>query len=168
MISKLPAWPKQPRQPVLQPLVEQGHQPAPITAPHTWPAPPTTAMKRYSMPWLQPEGRRIHQPLHVGIQPAGGAGVQRGDHEDHDARADVSTPIASAITTPPFSARIARPRGNRAGCGGDHRRQHEGPDQVIDLAALVEAEATDGDRRQARDAALGAQEVQRAEQENTG
>ncbi len=29
---------------------------APTTAPHTLPAPPTTAMNRYSMPWLMPNG----------------------------------------------------------------------------------------------------------------
>ena len=29
---------------------------APTTAPQTLPAPPTTAMNRYSMPWLMPNG----------------------------------------------------------------------------------------------------------------
>jgi hypothetical protein len=29
---------------------------APSTAPQTLPAPPTTAMNRYSMPWLIPNG----------------------------------------------------------------------------------------------------------------
>ena len=29
---------------------------APITAPQTLPAPPITAMNRYSMPWLMPKG----------------------------------------------------------------------------------------------------------------
>jgi hypothetical protein len=38
------------RQPVLQPLLEDGDQAGAETAPQTWPMPPTTAMNRYSMP----------------------------------------------------------------------------------------------------------------------
>ena len=55
-ISKLPLLPSSVGQDVLQHLLRSVISVAPTTAPHTLPAPPTTAMNRYSMPWLMPNG----------------------------------------------------------------------------------------------------------------
>ena len=38
---------------------EQAAGPAPSTAPQTWPAPPTTAMNRYSMPIFRPKAEGL-------------------------------------------------------------------------------------------------------------
>jgi hypothetical protein len=89
--------------------------PAPTSAPHL----PGAADHRHEGIRCRCAGRRrgVDEALQVGIQPARGAGVQRGDHEDHHARAEVSTPIASAITMPPLRRADRPPRGSRAGCG---------------------------------------------------
>ena len=83
--------------------------PAPAMAPHTWPAPPSTAMNRYSMPILMPKGEGFtvrwkcakSQPE---IEASSAASTKM-----PTLKRSVSTPIASAICDPPASERIARP-----------------------------------------------------------
>ena len=63
----------------------------------------------------------------------------------------VFTPIDSAITMPPLSARMARPsrESSRLQRGEDAGHQEE-PDQVVDLAARFQRDAEDLDRRERR------------------
>ena len=66
-------------------------------------------MNRYSMPWCSPKGDGLtSRCMWAYSQPAAqacNAAITKITMRERD----VSTPIASAITTPPFSARIARP-----------------------------------------------------------
>ena len=54
--SKLPARPSKRGRMSCNSCFSKVMRVAPTTAPQTLPAPPTTAMKRYSMPWLMPNG----------------------------------------------------------------------------------------------------------------
>jgi len=83
--------------------------PAPTSAPHTWPTPPSTAMNRYSMPMFRPKGEGFtvrwkcanSQPEMLASKAASTNAVTLTRNE--------STPIASAIVEPPLTARSARP-----------------------------------------------------------
>ncbi|MPM89148.1 hypothetical protein SDC9_136256 [bioreactor metagenome] len=54
--SKLPLWPNTLGRMSCSHCLSTVITPAPTSAPQTWPAPPTTAMKRYSMPMCRPNG----------------------------------------------------------------------------------------------------------------
>jgi hypothetical protein len=109
MISKLPLCPSNLRQPVLQPLLEDGDQ---AGAQHGAPDVADAADDGHEQVFdalRQPEGGRVNEALQMSVEPAGNTGEQGGDQEDHDLDRGVLTPIASAITVPPLSARMARP-----------------------------------------------------------
>ena len=107
--SKLPALPNTLGRMSCSHCLSTVITPAPTSAPHTCPAPPTTAMNRYSMPIWRPKGVGLTKRWRWAYsQPAAQAWSAAITKITMRAR-DVSTPIASAITMPPLSARIARP-----------------------------------------------------------
>ena len=93
----------------LQPLLEHGDHPG---ADQGAPDLPSATDHRHEQVLdadVQAEGGRVHEALQVGVEPAGGTGVEGGDDEITMRAREVSTPMASAITMPPLRARMARP-----------------------------------------------------------
>ncbi len=79
--SKLPLVPSRPGRMSCSFSLSSVITAAPSTAPHRCPAPPTTAMNRYSMPMLRVERRGVHEALRVRIEPARDRGRERRQHE---------------------------------------------------------------------------------------
>ena len=77
----------------------------------------------------------------------------------------VSTPIASAITMPPLSARIALPSRESSRLLVVTASEHEQPDQVGHLLALAQLVAEQRDRRDAGEAGVAARKAMVPEQE---
>ncbi|MCY1525718.1 hypothetical protein D9M68_607070 [compost metagenome] len=138
---------QQPRHPVLQPLLEhreyaRAHQRAPDL-----PRAADDGHEQVFDAHLQAERVGIHEALHVRVKPAGGAGLQRGDDEDHHAR----TGRVHAHRLRHHAAALERADGAALArvqqvLRRPHRRQQEGPDQVVDAVALGQrpAEQVDG------------------------
>jgi hypothetical protein len=132
-------------QPVLQPLLEHGDDArAHDRAPHVAGA----ADHRHEEVLdadVHAERGRVHEALHVRVQPARGAGEQRRDHEDHHARARGVHAHRLGHHPPALEradgAALARVE---QVVGGEHGHEQEGPDQVVDLAAVVQRPAEAG------------------------
>ena len=98
------------------------------TAPAIWPAPPTSAMSRSSMPGRMSKGVGIHETLHVRIEPARQAGEQAGENEDGKPRAEEVDREAfhhgDAAAQAADGAALAA---NPAGCGKAASRRRADP-----------------------------------------
>ncbi|MNN60834.1 hypothetical protein D3C81_1760400 [compost metagenome] len=114
---------------------------------------------------MQAEGRGVHEALGVGVEPAGKGGEECRDDEDHQ----LGTEGVHAHGLGHQLAALERADGPAfAGVeevlGDQHGDQQQGPDQVVDLLALIQLPAQQRDRRQAADAGMAAEGFQGAEQ----
>jgi TATA-binding protein-associated factor Taf7 len=102
----------------------------------------------------------------VGVEPAGNAGQQGGDQEDHDlgARRVDAHRLGHHRAALERADRAALARIEQV-AGWPDGEQHEGPDQVVELAAWTSVPAEQRDRRNAGDAGVAAEELDIAEQE---
>ncbi|MNQ84322.1 hypothetical protein D3C85_994460 [compost metagenome] len=109
MTSKLPVWPSTLGSQSCNHCLATVNTPAPTSAPQTWPAPPMTVMNRYSMPICRPKGlgftKRCMWAYNQPDAQACSAAMMKITMRERA----VSTPMDSAITRPPLSARMARP-----------------------------------------------------------
>ena len=117
------------RQPVPQPLLEDGDEPG---AHHRAPDVADAADHRHEEVFDalgQEKASDLQSALQMGVEPAGNARQQGGDEKDDDLGARVSTPSPRPSRRLP-RARMARPRANRAGWDGPDGEQDGGPDEV--------------------------------------
>ena len=138
------------------------------SAPQTWPTPPSTAMNRYSMPMLRPNGDGLTVRWKCANSQPETRRQQRREHEHRDLVArSVSTPIASAIVAPPLSARSARPARESSRC------VHGRPRPAATMAQIRQKKLRPGarasmpknvQRRNAEQAVVLAEAVEVAEQ----
>ena len=139
---------------------------APMTAPQTWLAPPITAMNRYSMPALTPNGARADEAQEMRVQPARQAGQQRGVEEHDGLQARGVDAEALGHHARGSAARGSRgPSASRAGSRRHQRDQRERPDQVIDARPLSSRMPHERDRRQVGKPGVLAQQLHVAEHE---
>ena len=138
---------------------------APTTAPHTLPAPPTTAMNRYSMPWLMPNGVGIHEALQVRVEPARHRREQRrvDEHDDLEPRRvdaeglghlEVAAQRADGASRTRIEQVARRPQ----------RHEREAPDQEVVVALVPQLEAEEVERGNAGESRVAAEELEIAEQ----
>ncbi|KAG0937970.1 hypothetical protein G6F31_015523 [Rhizopus arrhizus] len=152
--------------PVLQPLLEHGEH---ARANQRTPDLPRAADDGHEQVFdahLQAERVGVHEALHVRVQPARGAGLQRGNDEDHHARtcrvhAHRLRHHAPALERADGAARTRVQQIPR----GPQRQQHEHPDQVIDVPAAGQRDAENAERFDAGNAVVLAQPIDIAEQE---
>jgi hypothetical protein len=154
------------RQDVLQPLLEQRDDTGPEQRSPNLSRAADDRHEQVLNADLQAERGGIHETLQVGIQPAGGASVQRGQDEDHHTcprRVDTHGlgHHDAALERPdgPAFARIEKV------LGGEQGDQNEGPDQIVVVPVVPEFEAEHLDRRQIGQPAVTTEKFQITEQE---
>ncbi len=156
---------QQGRQYVLQLLLDQGDQRG---AQHRAPQVAGAADHGHEQvldAHVQVEGRRAHEALHVGVEPARQRGQQGCQHEELDAvvrRVDAHglghDAAAAQRADGPALARVQQV------VQQPQRHQQHGPDHHAHGARRGQRDAADHQRRNARDAGLPAQELHVAEQ----
>ena len=109
MTSKLPVWPSTLGSRSCSHCLSTVNTPAPTSAPQTWPAPPMTVMNRYSMPICRPNGFGLTKRCMCAYSQPEAQACSAAMMKITMRERAVSTPIDSAMTRPPLSARIARP-----------------------------------------------------------
>ena len=157
---------KQLGQNVLQPLLEHGDHPGPHQrAPHLARATDHGHEQVFNAD-MQAKRGGIHKALQVGVQPAGGAGVQRGQHKNHHPRPRGVHPHRLGHHHAAFQ-RTDRPAlaGVQQVFGGKQRHQYKCPHQVVVMPAIHQIDPEQGNRRQVGQAGMPPQEFHIAKQE---